>query len=224
MSQKVKKEKFASDTSKRSAADWAKALAVLCVGLTVAHFGVTLFLLSGLGTDTFTVLIQGMAVTFHTTVGLMHIIVLTILVILMLVTTKGYIKPGSFVCAILGGIVIDVFTWMLEGRINVDSPMLVRVVSMLAGCVILSVGMSIVINSNAGTGPNDLIAIILSDKIECLEFRWIRVICDVVFVFLGYLLGGTVGVGTVVSMLLTGPLVQFWLPITKKPIEKLGVV
>ena len=66
MSQKVKKEKFASDTSKRSAADWAKALAVLCVGLTVAHFGVTLFLLSGLGTDTFTVLIQGMAVTFHT--------------------------------------------------------------------------------------------------------------------------------------------------------------
>ena len=67
-------------------------------------------------------------------------------------------------------------------------------------------------------------AIILSDKIEFLEFRWVRVICDVVFVLLGYLLGGTVGVGTVVSMLLTGPLVQFWLPITKKPIEKLGVV
>ena len=35
----------------------------------------------------------------------------------------------------------------------------------------------------------------------------------------GYLLGGTVGVGTVVSMLLTGFIVQFWLPITKKPIE-----
>lgn len=224
MSQKVKKEKFASDTSKRSAAGWAKALAVLCVGLTVAHFGVTLFLLSGLGTDTFTVLIQGMAVTFHTTVGLMHIIVLTILVILMVITTKGYIKPGSFVCAILGGVVIDVFTWMLEGYINVDSPMVVRAVSMVAGCVILSLGMSIVINSNAGTGPNDLIAIILSDKIEFLEFRWIRVICDVVFVLLGYLLGGTVGVGTVVSMLLTGPLVQFWLPVTKKPIERLGVM
>lgn len=224
MSQKVKKEKFASDTSKRSAADWAKALAVLCVGLTVAHFGVTLFLLAGLGTDTFTVLIQGMAVTFHTTVGLMHIIVLTILVILMVITTKGYIKSGSFVCAILGGVVIDVFTWMLEGHINVDSPMIVRAVSMVAGCVILSLGMSIVINSNAGTGPNDLIAIILSDKIEFLEFRWVRVICDVVFVLLGYLLGGTVGVGTVVSMLLTGPLVQFWLPITKKPIERLGVM
>ena len=53
-------------------------------------------------------------------------------------------------CAILGGVVIDVFTWMLEDCINVDSPMLVRVVSMLAGCVILSVGMSIVINSNGG--------------------------------------------------------------------------
>ena len=49
--------------------------------------------------------------------------------------------------------------------------MVVRVASMLIGCVILAAGMSIVINSNAGTGPNDLVAVILSDKIEKVEFR-----------------------------------------------------
>ena len=82
--------------------------------------------------------------------------------------------------------------------------------------MILALGMSIVINSNAGTGPNDLVAVILSDKIERVEFRWIRVACDLFFVALGFLLGGTVGAGTIAAAFLTGPLVQFWLPVTRK--------
>lgn len=215
-----KKEKFASDTSGRSAADWAKALVILLIGLTVAHLGVTLFLLSELGTDTFTVFIQGLSRVFGLTVGTVHVIVLCILMVVMLVTTKGYVKPGTVVCAFCGGPIIDLFTWMLGGWINGGSPMPIRAASMLIGCVILSAGMSIVINSNAGTGPNDLVAVILSDKMESVEFRWVRVGCDLFFVVLGFLLGGTVGAGTVVAVFLTGPLVQFWLPKTKKAVQK----
>ena len=213
-----KKEKFASDTSGRSAADWAKALIILLIGLTVAHLGVTLFLLSELGTDTFTVFIQGLSRIFGVSVGTVHVIVLCSLMVIMLVTTKGYVKPGTVVCAFCGGPIIDLFTWMLDGWINVDAGMPVRVISMLAGCVILSAGMSIVINSNAGTGPNDLVAVILSDRIEKVQFRWVRVGCDLFFVVLGFLLGGTVGAGTLVAVFLTGPLVQFWLR-TKRPIR-----
>ena len=210
---------FASDTSGRGAADWAKALVILLIGLTVAHLGVTLFLQSALGTDTFTVFIQGLSRVFGLTVGTVHVIVLCILMVVMLATTKGYVKPGTVVCAFCGGPIIDLFTWMLRGAINEASPMALRVVSMLVGCVVLALGMSIVINSNAGTGPNDLVAIILSDKLEQIEFRWVRVGCDLFFVAAGFLLGGTVGVGTVVAAFCTGPLVQFWLPKTAAPIR-----
>lgn len=216
------KTKFASDTSKRSKKDWAKALAVLLVGLTIAHLGVTLFLLSELGTDTFTVFIQGLSRVFGLTVGTVHVIVLCILMAAMLLTTKGYVKPGTVVCAFCGGPIIDFFTWILGDYINAGSPMALRIVSMLLGCVILAFGMSLVINSNAGTGPNDLVAIILSDKIDAVEFRWIRVACDLFFVAAGFLLGGTVGAGTICAVLLTGPVVQFWLPVTKKLAEKAG--
>ena len=150
------------------------------------------------------------------TVGTVHVIVLCILMVVMLLTTKGYVKPGTVVCAFCGGPIIDLFTWLLGGYISGESVMGVRIVSMLAGCVILALGMSIVINSNAGTGPNDLVAVILSDKIERVEFRWIRVCCDLFFVALGFLLGGTVGAGTIAAAFLTGPLVQFWLPVTRK--------
>ena len=146
-------------------------------------------------------------------------IVLCILMVVMLLTTKGYVKPGTVVCAFCGGPIIDLFTWLLGDYISADSAMAVRVISMLLGCVILAAGMSIVINSNAGTGPNDLVAVILSDKIEKVEFRWVRVGCDLFFVVLGFILGGTVGAGTVVAVFLTGPLVQFWLPKTKKCVQ-----
>ena len=212
---------FASDTSGRSAADWARALAILLAGLTVAHLGVTLFLQANLGTDTFTVFIQGLSRVFGLTVGTVHVIVLCILMAVMLAGTKGYVKPGTVVCAFCGGPIIDAFTWLLQGAVNGGSPLGLRAASMLAGCVILSLGMSIVINSKAGTGPNDLVAIILSDRLPRIEFRWVRIACDLFFVAAGFALGGTVGVGTIVAVALTGPLVQFWLPRTARPISAL---
>lgn len=216
-----KQEQFASDTSSRTPAQWAKALVILLIGLTIAHLGVTLFLLSEMGTDTFTVFIQGLAKTVGLTVGTVHVIICIGLMIVMLITTKGYVKPGTVVCAFCGGPIIDLFTWMFGSYINGNSMIAVRLISMLAGCVILALGMSVVINSNAGTGPNDLVAIILSDKIKKIEFRWVRVFCDLFFVVLGFVLGGTVGIGTVVAVFLTGPLVQFWLSKTKIPVQKI---
>ena len=59
-----KKETFAADTSQRTASDWVRALLLLFLGLAIAHLGVTLFLLSELGTDTFTVFIQGLSRVF----------------------------------------------------------------------------------------------------------------------------------------------------------------
>lgn len=218
-SAETKKEQFASDTSGRGLMDWAKALLVLFIGLAIAHLGVTFFLLSELGTDTFTVFIQGLSRITRLTVGTAHVIVLCALMAVMALTTRGYIKPGTIVCAFCGGPIIDFFTWMFGGLINGSAPMAVRIAGMVAGCVILSAGMSVVINSNAGTGPNDLVAIILSDKLKRVQFRWVRVGCDLFFVALGFFLGGTVGVGTIVAVCLTGPLVQFWLPRSKKPVR-----
>lgn len=217
-------EQFACDTSNRSFGTWVKALIVLFIGLAIAHLGVTLFLLSDLGTDTFTVFAQGLARKAGWSVGMMQMTTVCVVMVIMLFTTKGYVKPGTVVCAVCGGPIIDFFTMLLGGYINADSSMVLRVLSVVAGCVILALGMSIVINSNAGTGPNDLVAIILSDKInqvKKVEFRWVRMACDVVFVILGFLLGGTVGAGTIVAVFLTGPTVQFWLPKTKKIIRRI---
>ena len=210
---------FAVDTSKRTPWQWAQGLFVLFVGLTIAHLGVTLFLITELGTDTFTIFVQGLSKVFGISIGTCHVALCIILMLIMLFTTKGYVKPGTVVCAFCGGWIIDFFNWCLGSLVSGASPMPLRILVMLLGCVILSFGMSIVIKSNSGTGPNDLVAIILTDKIaehHTVTFRWVRIACDVVFVVVGTLLGGTLGIGTVVAALLTGPVVQFFLPKSEK--------
>ena len=58
---KDSKDTFAVDTRNRSLKQWGEGLFALFVGLTIAHLGVSLFLVSELGSDAFTVMIQGIA-------------------------------------------------------------------------------------------------------------------------------------------------------------------
>lgn len=213
---------FARNTSERTKTEWAQGLLTLVTGLTIAHLGVTLFLVSGLGSDPFTIFIEGLARSVGLSIGTVHVIVLISLMALMLLTTKGYVKPGTAVCAFLGGWIIDFFLWVLGGRIGPASPMPVRLAVMVLGVIVLSLGMSVVIKSNSGTGPNDLIAMILTDKISAhrpVGFRWVRIGCDVFFALVGLALGGTIGIGTAAAIVLTGPAVQFFLPHSEKAIH-----
>lgn len=200
---------------------WWLRLGLLTLGLAIAHLGVTLFLISELGSDAFTVLAAGLAHTLGLSVGLCHSGIQALLIVLMLLFAKGYIKTGSFVCCLLGGPIIDGFTWLLGGLVSAASPMYQRLLVMLLGCVILSIGMALVISSDAGTGPNDLVAVILADRLPRFQFRTVRVCCDLLFILTGWLLGGTVGIGTVAAAFLVGPVVQLFRPIHRRWIDRL---
>lgn len=195
---------------------------ILMVGLVIAHLGVTLFLLANLGADPFNVFVQGV---FHTlqkfmdfsllTHGNTHVVISVIIIIVLLIVDKSYVKIGTLLCMICGGPIIDMFTYLLGFLFKDGSSFLYRLVFNALGCIILAFGMTMVIRSEAGTGPNDLVAVVISDKIK-KKFSIIRVIVDVVFVIIGFVLGGTVGIGTVVCACLVGPVAGIVMPFSQK--------
>jgi uncharacterized membrane protein YczE len=198
---------------------WCVRVVLLLVGLTIAHLGVTLFLQADLGSDPFNVLIQGLyrflpwpAFMTH---GYVHVGVSFLIILVLLVVDKSYIRIGTLLCMILGGPIIDLFTVVLAPVIHSASPMVWRLLSLVLGCVILAFGMTIVIKSQAGTGPNDLVAVVISDKLK-KKFGTIRIIVDVTFALAGFLLGGTVGLGTIVCACLVGPTAQIFLPSSER--------
>ncbi|MCR5097882.1 MAG: hypothetical protein K6B14_02925 [Lachnospiraceae bacterium] len=198
---------------------------ILLVGLTVAHFGVTLFLLSELGSDPFNVFIQGL---FRTgsgvlpilTHGRVHIAISLIIMVILIFVDKTYVKIGTILCMICGGPIIDFFSMVLSPLSISERSMVVRLPILAAGCVILAYGMTIVIKSDAGTGPNDLVAVVISDKLG-RRFSIVRIIVDFSFVIIGWALGGTVGIGTIICAFLVGPVAGVFLPVNEKLIGRI---
>ena len=192
---------------------------LLLAGLTIAHLGVTLFLQADMGSDPFNVLIQGLFRFFpwpgFMTHGYVHMGVSFLIILVLLVLDRSYIRIGTLLCMILGGPIIDVFSLILRGVIHSGLPLVWRVCCLALGCVILAFGMTIVIKSQAGTGPNDLVAVVISDKTK-KKFGIVRIIVDVCFAGIGSLLGGTIGLGTVICACLVGPTAQVFLPVSEK--------
>lgn len=200
---------------------------ILFVGLIIAHFGVSLFLLANLGSDPFNVMIQGLSRSIVNVVssplvshGNTHMAVSILIIIVLLFVDRTYIKVGTLICMFCGGPIIDVFNMMLGSVITPDSAMSIRVISNILGCIILALGMSIVIKSDAGTGPNDLVGVVISDKMK-RKFSIIRMIVDACFLMCGWFLGGVVGIGTVICLFLIGPVAGFFLPKSEKVINKI---
>ena len=201
-------------------------LILLLFGLTVAHFGVTLFLLADLGTDPFNVLVQGIYRTLDGFLnfgflshGNVHIVMCLLIIVALLIVDRSYIKIGTVVCMLCGGPIIDFFTFLLSGLFKNELPLLIGMLIQAIACVILAMGMTVVIKSNAGTGPNDLVAVVISDKAKW-RFGIVRVAVDAVFVLVGFLLGGSVGIGTIICVVLVGPVAGFFLPISEKFVNK----
>ena len=195
---------------------WLPRVVLLLVGLTIAHLGVTLFLLANLGSDPFNVMIQGLQrLVPALTHGTVHVAVSLLIILVLLVVDRRYVRIGTFLCMILGGPIIDVFNLLLSGLVNAQSPMAARVIAVVLGCGILAFGMTIVIKSQAGTGPNDLVAVVLSDKTKW-KFGPVRIGVDVLFALTGFLLGGTVGLGTLICMAVVGPVAQIFMPFSEK--------
>ena len=211
---------------KRTLKETALRAIILFVGLLIAHLGVTLFLLADLGSDPFNVLVQGL---FHSladltgltflTHGRVHIAVCFLIILVLLLVDRTYVKLGTIICMICGGPIIDMYSFFLAPILADMSSLIGRLLMLVAGCVILAYGMTIVIKSDAGTGPNDLVAVVISEKLH-RKFGITRIIVDVCFVAVGYLLGGLVGVGTIICAFCVGPVASYFLPVNARIIEK----
>lgn len=202
----------------------AVRVVLLLAGLCVAHLGVTLFLQSDLGSDPFNVFVQGLfrgipwpafAAMTH---GRTHLLGSLVILLVLLAVDRSYVGIGTVLCMALGGPIIDVYTLWLSPVIHGGLPLPLRLALLVAGCVILAFGMTIVIRSQAGTGPNDLVAVVLSDKLR-KPFGPVRIGVDLTFALVGLALGGVVGLGTVICAFLVGPAAQLFFPISQRLCE-----
>lgn len=192
---------------------------IASVGLMFCGIGVGIFLYSGLGVDPASVLELGLSnvvgISYGTTTAILNVIILFI----VFLVDRSYINLSSFLAIFLIGYVADFIKFLLGFAVTGQPHLVLRLAMILIGLVIMATGIATYIKADLGVGAIDLVSEIISDKLH-IAYRIVRVTGDITFVVVGFLLGGTVGVGTVVAAFMTGPVVQFMRPLVCRVTER----
>jgi uncharacterized membrane protein YczE len=177
----------------------------LFVGLLLFGWGIALMVASDLGLSPWEVFHQGISVRSGIPIGTVGI--LTGLAVLVLWRPLGErYGIGTVSNVILIGIVIDLTLWALPDI----TPTAVRWSALLGGLVLIGIASGLYIGAGLGPGPRDGLMTGLSARTG-LPIAVVRTGIEIAVLVLGWLLGGTVGVGTVLFSFGIGPLVQYFL-------------
>ena len=193
---------------------WKRILTSL-VGLILCGVGVSMFLYSGMGVDPASVFELGLAKVFRISYGTSSALINVVILLIVFFIDKNYINISSLIAIFGIGYTADFVRKILSILIQGEPNLILKLVLILIGLFIMSCGIATYIMADLGVGAIDLISEIISRKSK-MQYRWVRVIGDVAFVVIGFLLRGTVGVGTVVAAFLTGPTVQLVRPSIEK--------
>ncbi len=198
----------------------ARKLIVAMLGLMICGVGVGIFLYSGLGVDPASVFELGIAKVFHITYGTASAAINVVILAIVFFLDRSYINIAS-VLAIFGiGYTADLTNFVLGLFLKGEQHIGVRIVMIVIGLLIMSTGIAAYIRADLGVGAIDLISEIISNKLK-ISYRGVRIGADITFVIVGFLLGGTVGIGTVLAAFMTGPSVQFLRPYVYKVTDKI---
>lgn len=183
---------------------------VLSLGITMTIKG------QRLGIGPWDVLHVGLYENFGLSIGTWGIITGFIIIVTTAAVLKQWPQLGTWLNMLLIGIFIDVFNWLLP-----DIHTLVGQTSIFVfGVLVMAYGVGIYVSPNVGAGPRDSLMLILVEKLG-ISVKIVRTGIEVIVAVLGWLLGGPVGIGTVVIALLIGQIVHYALPQCRRLLLKI---
>jgi uncharacterized membrane protein YczE len=184
-----------------------RRLAQLLVGL--ASYGVSLALVlrAGLGLAPWDVLHQGLAQHLDATVGQM-VIAISFVVLLLWIPLRERPGFGTFANAVLVGVFVDLTLLVLEPAQAWPA----RVLLLLGGVLLNGLATALYIGASLGPGPRDGLMTGLVRRTG-RSVRLVRTVIEVTVLVVGFLLGGTVGMGTLLYAFAIGPIAHAFLPL-----------
>jgi len=183
-------------------------ITILIIGLWIFGTGDAIIVAAGLGVAPWTVLAQGIAEQINWTLGQTTFLV-SVIVLLLWIPIKERPGLGTILNAILIALAIDV---MLP-HLPKPEVYLLQIIQVLIGTIFVGIGSGLYLTANLGPGPRDgwMTGI---QRITNIPIARVRATIEMTVLLLGYYLGGTLGLGTIIFALLIGHVVAISLQLT----------
>ena len=171
----------------------------LCVGLIIFGLGEGLLIVSSSGASPWSVLAQGLFLNIGFSVGLITIFI-SIAVLLLWFPLKQKPGIGTILNALIIGLMIDVCIRYVPTTENYFNQVLLGAIAVFT----VGLGGGIYLVANLGPGPRDGLMIGIQKKTN-LPIASVRAVLEITVMSIGWYLGGTVGVGTLLFAFGIGP-------------------
>ena len=177
----------------------------LCFGLSLFGLGEGLLIVSFTGASPWSVLAQGISLNIDFSIGTITLFV-SIGVLLLWIPLKQKPGIGTILNALIIALMIDICINFVPTPENYTSQILLAIVAVLT----VGLGGGIYLVANLGPGPRDGLMIGLQEKTN-LPIAAVRAFLEITVMSIGWYLGGTVGVGTLLFAFGIGPAVALGL-------------
>jgi uncharacterized protein len=177
-------------------------------GVSISGFSVGLFNFTDFGMDPFQVLAHGIWNQLSLGFGSLYTIINLIMLVVIFFVDRHKIGLGTFMNIFLLGYIVQFSSLLLETWIPTPS-LLLKVLFLICGIVLLCFGSALYYTGNLGVSTYDAVALILSEK-KVARFQYCRMGSDLICTVGGFLLGATVGIGTLATAFFMGPLITFF--------------
>jgi uncharacterized membrane protein YczE len=184
---------------------------IVAVMMAVITMGFTLSLLVkvNMGTDPCTSMNLGISNLVGISLGNWQVIFNFLLLIIVIRFDYTRIGIGTFANMILVGYSLDFFNWVWSVVLPRDAflslPM--RITVLIPALLVFIIAASVYMAVDLGTAPYDAISFIIASKMNKIPFRIVRICWDLTATMVGFLLGSTIGVITVLMSFALGPVI-----------------
>ena len=188
----------------------------LFAGFFLYSAGIVMTINANIGLAPWDVFHQGLSKTFGITIGQASIGI-GIIIIIINSLFKEKVGWGSLSNMLFIGVFVDIL--MLNHIIPEFENLVLRALMMFSGMFVIGVATYLYISVGLGAGPRDGLMVALTKRTG-KSVRLVRNTIETVVVIIGYFLGGTVGVGTLVIALTIGVFVQLAFQLFKFDVKK----
>ncbi len=196
-----------------------KRLVLMLVGILLIGMCVASYRMSGFGVDAFSCMNLGISGFLKMSFGTWQLILNAVLLVIVWFTVRNCIGPGTIVNMILVGYTADFLCWLFLNQFHLSVNMPLRIVFLLIGTLLASLGCACYMIADMGIAPYDSVAFIITKYTrEKISFRLARVMSDLTVIAVGVFfcimaenrIWEIVGLGTIVNACCNGPLIQFF--------------
>ena len=175
------------------------------VSLFINGFGVYLTINANIGAGPWDVFNLGLSKTFGILYGNASIAV-SFAVLMIDIAMHEPIGIAMFIDAVTVGKTVDLFNYL--EFVRAPDTLAAAIVMLLVGLTIMGYTQFLYMRASLGCGPRDTLLVGLKRHCRKLSIGAISVIILSVVTLIGYLLGGPVGIGTLMCAFVTGPIMQ----------------